>query len=108
MNNEKSQAFLDQMKGAILEVLLVSAKGIDRTHILGTTISLTSHSSTNTLFIPLSINVVGYGMLTGHPGYHVIVECGSQVFTSKTSSGSRRDRLLPLHKSTVLIVTNTI
>ncbi|KAG6427147.1 hypothetical protein SASPL_111387 [Salvia splendens] len=48
MNNENSQAVLDQMKGAILEVLLVSAKGIDRTHILG------------------------------HPGYHVIVECGSQ------------------------------
>ncbi|XP_057780525.1 elicitor-responsive protein 3 [Salvia miltiorrhiza] len=62
MNNEKSkdrQAFLDQMKGAILEVLLVSAKGIDHAHILG------------------------------HPGYHVIVECGSQIFTSKTSSGNR-------------------
>ncbi|XP_047957626.1 elicitor-responsive protein 3 [Salvia hispanica] len=58
MNNEKSQAFLDQMKGAVLEVLLVSAEGIDRTHILG------------------------------HPGYHVIVECGSQVFTSKRSSGN--------------------
>lgn len=26
-------------------------------------------------------------MLTGHPGYHVIVECGTQTFTSKTSSG---------------------
>ncbi|KAL1549856.1 elicitor-responsive protein 3 [Salvia divinorum] len=46
------------MKGAILEVLLVSAKGIDHTYILG------------------------------HPGYHVIVECGSQVFISKTSSGN--------------------
>lgn len=55
---DNSLASLDEMKGAILEVLLVSAKGIDRTHILG------------------------------HPGYHVIVECGTQISRSKTSSGS--------------------
>lgn len=45
MNNEKtsednSQASLNKMKGAILEVFLVSAKGIDHAHVLGTTITV--------------------------------------------------------------------
>ncbi|KAL6569507.1 hypothetical protein OROMI_014021 [Orobanche minor] len=47
-----------KMEGGILEVLLVCAKGIDHTRILG------------------------------HPGFHVIVECGTQMCRSKTSSGS--------------------
>ncbi|KAI3444545.1 hypothetical protein Pfo_001210 [Paulownia fortunei] len=46
------------MKGAILEVLLVSAEGIDHTSIVG------------------------------NRAYHVIVECGTQMCRSKTSSGS--------------------
>ncbi|KAL3622112.1 hypothetical protein CASFOL_033523 [Castilleja foliolosa] len=50
------------MKGAILEVLLVCAEGLDHTRILG------------------------------HPGYHVIVECGTQFCRSKTSSG-RLDKI---------------
>ncbi|KAL0428866.1 UNVERIFIED_CONTAM: hypothetical protein Sradi_0512600 [Sesamum radiatum] len=46
------------MKGAVLEVLLVSAEGIDYTNIVGS------------------------------PTYHVIVQCGTQVCRSKTSSGN--------------------
>ncbi|XP_020550652.1 elicitor-responsive protein 3 [Sesamum indicum] len=46
------------MKGAVLEVLLVSAEGIDHRNIVGT------------------------------PTYHVIVLCGTQVCRSKTSSGN--------------------
>ncbi|KAL8495251.1 hypothetical protein ACS0TY_019415 [Phlomoides rotata] len=45
------------MKGAILEVLLVSAEGI------------------------------GQAGIIGHPAYHVILECGTQMCRSKTSSG---------------------
>ncbi|KAL0464802.1 UNVERIFIED_CONTAM: phloem protein 2 [Sesamum latifolium] len=46
------------MKGVVLEVLLVSAEGIDHTNIVGS------------------------------PTYHVIVQCGTQVCRSKTSSGN--------------------
>lgn len=35
-----------------------------------------------------AIDIVAYAMLTGHPGYHVIVECGTQISRSKTSSGN--------------------
>ncbi|XP_051147013.1 elicitor-responsive protein 3 [Andrographis paniculata] len=45
------------MKGAVLEVVLVSAQGVDRAIILG------------------------------HPDYYVVVECGKQICRSKSSSG---------------------
>ncbi|KAL8062692.1 hypothetical protein ABFS82_02G163200 [Erythranthe guttata] len=46
------------MKGAVLEVVLVSAKGIQR------------------------------ASFVGDSGYHVIIQCGNQICRSKTSSGS--------------------
>ncbi|PIN22840.1 putative Ca2+-dependent phospholipid-binding protein [Handroanthus impetiginosus] len=70
------------MNGAILEVLLVSAKGIGHTSIIGFSITL-KH------FIMLQIiTLSNMHFLTGKPAYHVIVECSTQACRSKTSSGN--------------------
>lgn len=47
-----------------------------------------------------AINIVGYAAIfAGHPGYHVVVECGTQTSISKTSSSSFHRDFLALSLS---------
>lgn len=101
------------MRGAILEVLLVSAKGIDHNRFVGMTILRTIFESV--YFVHISSILYLWELLillniaTGDPDYHVIIECGTQICRSKTSSGAyRRKAFLTSDVEFIYILVNNV